>query len=127
MTLALLPKDDSALPPILVGSDPEHPELESVQLLEGGEYRYDIHAASSSDAWLEPSEMFSPDRLGALTGRMRVRLATGRLPIRLTTREKSLGHAAVEVRSVKLNYLTDYRRMLDDLVQFGADLIFQRF
>ena len=127
ITLSLLPNQDHALPPILVGDDPDHAELERVQLLEGCEYRYQLDAPMKLGMWLEPAEVFSPDKRGALSGRMRVRLATGRVPIRLAAEGHWLGETAVEVRSLKLDYLDDYRRMLDDLVTFGAELVLQRF
>jgi predicted component of viral defense system (DUF524 family) len=129
LRLSLLPSAKAELGPLMIADEGDEPGLERVQLLEDGEYRYALEGTTRArgDVWLEPAEMFSPDAVGALEGRMRVRLSTGRVPIRLAASGEWLAEGAVEVRSTKLGYLTDYRRMLDDLVAFGSEVVLQRF
>jgi predicted component of viral defense system (DUF524 family) len=100
--------------------------LEPVQLREDGEYRYELLGISES-ARLEPSELFSPDAADGLSGRLRTGSSTGLLTIELHGRGSLVGRVHVEVRSRKLDYLSHYRWMLGDLVEFASAIIQERF
>lgn len=103
--------------------------LAPVQLLEESEYRYSLILEPSYDVpvQLEPSELFSPDTADWRSGRLRPKLYTGTLPITVVSGGQELGSVSVEVRSRKLNYLDQYRWMLEEIADTLADLIMERF
>lgn len=125
----------SAGPPLLLDLTDfpdQSPELERIQLLEGTEYRYRIEGVDGEFA-IEP-DLFSPDPDDSRTGRLRSGLSTGSVPVRLWRPlggehepPELLAQAAFEVRSRKLTYLTEYRRMLEDLADWFTELVMERF
>ena len=121
----------SASPPSLICLDSaiarEQGE-ESVQLLEGARYEYEFEGAGfrldAADG--EPGRLIEASRLQGRThsGFITPGLSTGRLG--LVVRDEAgtlLGSAAVEVRSRKLGYRDDYRRMLEDITECCIDLL----
>lgn len=101
--------------------------LERVQLLEGGEYRYSLSLADRFEVTIEPREIISPDDRTGLAGRLRPGLYVGRLALRVFDHGVPLAEAAVEVRSRKLDYLNQYRWMLNDIASIASELALQRF
>jgi predicted component of viral defense system (DUF524 family) len=130
LLIQLLPNvdPDSEPPPLLVrdAADPDD-GLEAVQLLEGHEYRYVVQDVAREPILLEPSEVFAQDDASGKTGRLRPRLATGRIEVALREGTTTLGIGALEVRSRKLGYLDHYRWMLRDIADMAAEVIMERF
>lgn len=118
-------------PPLIdMTDDPTlDPALAPVQLLEGAEYRYAFEPDLGLDVpiILEPREIFSPDTADWRTGRMRPGLYTGTLPIVVLSGDQEVGRAVVEVRSRKLDYLSQYQWMLEEIADSMAELVMKRF
>lgn len=135
LILSLLPSMASAAPaggpaPLLDfrADAAKDPQLEPVQLLEDVEYRYEVSLDNQSEAvTCDQAELFAPDTGDGTTGRLRAGSRTGRLLITFRAGASRVGNAAVEVRSRKLNYLNDYRWMLQDIARVMAEVVMERF
>jgi len=130
LQVALLPGKATGKPQPLVcvpATDAGDESVSQVQLLEGAEYRYVLLTTRHTGAWLEPREVFQPDTEDGLTGRVRPGLFTGSLKVALRQIDCTLGEATVEVRSRKLNYLSEYRWMLSDIANHMTELVMDRF
>lgn len=99
--------------------------LEFIQLLEGCEYIYEVDTHESVS--FDRSELFIPDDKRGSRGRLRTRLSTGRVEVNIKIGNEQVRPIAFEVRSTKLNYLTDYRLMLEDIAAVSAELLLERF
>lgn len=122
----------TASPPPLIdmrGDPTLDPALAPVQLLEGAEYRYTFVPEQDFDlpVTLEPREIFSPDSPDWRSGRMRPGLHTGTLTVVVLSRNQELGRAVFEVRARKLDYLSEYRWMLEEIADTMAELVMERF
>lgn len=103
---------------------------EPVQLIEGGRYEYEFdetHFRLDTAAG-EPGRLIEASRLlGRVhSGLLSPGLSTGRLA--LVVRDEAgttVGTAAVEVRSRKISYRDDYRRMLEDITERCVDLLLE--
>lgn len=130
LTIELLPHTKPLRSPLLdLSKDPEHdPALEPIQLLESVEYLYTVRLdAAEGSVTIEPEELFRPDRQDGLSGRLRPGLNTGSVPVTVRHHEAIIGQTAFEVRSSKLDYLSTYRSMLQDLGDWFAELVMERF
>jgi predicted component of viral defense system (DUF524 family) len=130
LTIELLPKTKDDPDPLLdLSSDPDRDlALEPIQLLEGIEYLYAVALDAQQGAFaIEPKELFYPDRRDGNSGRLRPGLSTGSVPVTVYVDGAAVGHAAFEVRSSKLDYLTTYRSMLRDLGDWFTELVMERF
>ena len=108
--------------------EPNEDGTEPIQLLEGCEYRYQLELdAYAGPVTVEPTELFRPDTTDGRTGRLRPGLSTGRVPIRLIVQAQQVGACAVEVRSRKLDYLSQYRWMLRDIAGTFAEVVMRQF
>ncbi|MCP4502511.1 MAG: DUF2357 domain-containing protein, partial [Deltaproteobacteria bacterium] len=109
------PKDQGRHPSVLLDcNDSQIPGTESIQLLEGCEYRYELNGVRYLN--VDKHELFDPDNTAGLTGRLKTGLHTGKLGLRFRgTDDNYLEEIAMEVRSRKLDYLAHYRWMLDDI------------
>ena len=131
LRIALLPRMSSAnIPPLIEASKSEESDIRaSVQLLEGQEYLYEW--ASLPDRLIsvttDPEEVFQPDSLDGLKGRLRPGLSTGSLQVVLRSGAATLGRLELEVRSRKLNYMLEYRWMLRDIADQMTELVMDRF
>jgi uncharacterized protein len=101
--------------------------LEKIQILEGEEYRYQIHLELPGLVSTDKPEILVADEEEGRTGRLRPRLYVGTLPINLYLDDNLLGYLRLEVRSRKLNYLADYRWMLRDIAAQMAEVVAERF
>ena len=132
LRVALLPTVDAEEPIArlldLRGVAARDEALEPVQLLEGAEYRYEflgklVARGMSTDR----PEVLEPDDDTGRTGRLRPGLYTGSMRIKVFRDAREIGIAAFEVRSRKLDYLTDYRRMLSDVAEVATEAVMERF
>ena len=100
----------------------------SIQLLEEVSYRYDVGLEGAiRTETLEPRELFSHDPAGLATGRLRAGRATGTVRPTVTTSEGERFTCEFEVRSRKLNYETEYRRMMARLADEAAEIVQSSF
>lgn len=115
-------------PPLLDLRGQASSSLPPIQLLEGTEYRYELHLPTgTSNVRCEPSSMFHPDDRSGLRGRLRTGLDTGTVTALFFHGDEPLGRATFEVRAAKLDYLTHYNRMLHELADVAAELLLERF
>ena len=102
--------------------------LEPVQLLEGAEYRYEFLGEQTAQAMsTDRPEVLAADDDTGRTGRFRPGLYTGSMRIKVFRNAQEIGTTALEVRSRKLDYLTDYRRMLSDIAEVATEAVMERF
>lgn len=133
IAIHLLPDEKTtAVAPLLDRrEDPElEPGMAGVQLLEGHEYRYTIvleNGAPRGNVSTDRPEIFRPDTVAGVTGRIRPGLYTGTLPVSVSVGGRHLGTFEVEVRASKLDYLSHYRWMLQNLADTFAEVIMRRF
>lgn len=110
---------------LLDANDAANAAQEAVQLVEDGRYDYEVdppHLRLGSTGGTDIVVPCSNPRL-AHCGVISPRAFVGRL--RLLVMDvvgKIIGETAVEVRSRKLDYDTDFRRMLDDIGEWCLDL-----
>jgi predicted component of viral defense system (DUF524 family) len=125
-----LPSSESTTPPLLdERREPDaDPAVEPIQLLEGEEYRFEFLGLDAFQSLTtDRPEIFTPDDETGRAGRLRPKLYTGTLPIRVLSNEQEVARLSVEVRSRKLDYLRQYRWMLRDLAEDSAELVMARF
>lgn len=103
------------------------PSLAPVQILEGTEYRYEFDLIQPGAVTTDRPEVFEADQLSGRSGRLRPGLSTGTIPVEITLGGNLVGEIAFEVRSRKLEYLSQYRWMLRDLAESMAEIIMERF
>lgn len=128
LAIRLLPGGDPLANPAPLEDlrDGEISDLEPIQLLESSEYRYEVEAPSSS-VQVEPSELFQPDDSSGKTGRLRAGLMTGVVTVHVLADGNRIGTTRLEVRSRKLNYLSEYQWMLRDIADTFGALLLQAF
>lgn len=133
IAIQLLPGDGAARPAPLLDrrDDPElEPGMAGVQLLEGHEYRYSVvldNPGVRGHVSIDRPEIFRPDTVEGLTGRVRPGLYTGTLPVNVLVDGHGIGGFNLEVRAGKLDYLSHYQWMLRDLADALAEVIMRRF
>jgi len=101
------------------------PTAAPIQLLEDCEYRYEIVGVESVES-LQPKEALNPDDQTWLTGRLRPGRRTGSLLVEVEVQDQR-ATAELEVRSRKLNYLQEYRWMLQRVADEATELLLQQF
>lgn len=103
--------------------------LEPVQIQEGTEYRYEFALSDRaySSVEVDAPEVFIPDKRDGLAGRLRPGLFTGTLPIAVRLADGRVARVEIEVRSRKLDYLSQYRWMLRDIAWTASELIMEGF
>jgi predicted component of viral defense system (DUF524 family) len=110
-------------------AEPEaHAGTPPIQLLEGVEYGYEWELSGEGPpVECEPAEIFFCDDQLGIRGRLRPGLNTGSLDVRVYRQGKELGGLELEVRSRKLDYLSEYRWMLRDIAAQLTEVLMQRF
>lgn len=97
---------------------------EPVQIVEGRSYEYAFVSVFDSNLQVRESQAVQPSRLTPGTGRIEPGLATGLLPIVVNnTATEERYDLAVEVRSAKIDYQSDYRYMLDYIAELSIGLL----
>ena len=130
LTIQLLPNARPAAQGLLVDlrNDPSRdPSLAAIQLLEGAEYRYQFDLVDPRAVITDRPELFEPDDRSGRSGRLRPGLSTGTVPIDIRVGQDLVARISLEVRSRKLDYLSQYRWMLRDLAESMAEIIMERF
>ena len=105
----------------------EHGE-EPIQLLEGSTYHYEVRDAGFELELI--SGVVQRFMVGAVDldrGTLIPGLYVGSLQLNLLREGQRVGSARVEVRSKKLDFRSDYRRMLDDIANVSLDLLLSLF
>lgn len=130
VTIRLLPGvDQQSKPPALVAernaglsSAPE------VELVEGTEYLFEFDLPEASqNVTTDHTEMFFPDAVGGMRGRLRTGLYTGTVHVILSVGNSVVGSFSFEVRSRKLDYASQYSWMLRDLADSFSEILMQQF
>lgn len=134
LLVALLPSRNphhSAPAPLIdLRNDPDRDtSLEPVQLLEGEEYLYEISTDQPhiGEIVTDKREIFNPDTPKGNRGRLRPGLHTGGLPVKILVGHQEVGRVTFEVRSRKLDYLSHYRWMLQNIAEDFSEVIMERF
>lgn len=131
LAICLLPKARAQdVVPLINDSDNPDRDLfiEPIQLLEGHEYLYEIKLCEpASEVTTDQESIFFPDTKEGVRGRLRTGLYTGTVHVTFMANSRELGTAAFEVRSRKVDYLSQYRWMLRDIADSMAELIMQSF
>ena len=106
----------------------ESDSIPDVRLLEETDYQYRVKIGGDGHiAELEPSEIFSPNSADLVDGRLRTGRVTGTVRVSIVTQGGNRYTCDFEVRSRKLNYETEYRRMMLRLAEEGAELLQSSF
>jgi hypothetical protein len=100
--------------------------LEPIRLLEGCEYVYEIDGGGG-DVTIDIPDLFVADSPNGRRGRLRTKQSTGRVAVRVAIEGIWSQAFAFEVRSSKLDYLDDYRWMLQAIADVGCGLVLERF
>lgn len=99
----------------------------SVRLLEETTYVFEIDLTGDANLdSIEPTEVFSRDDYELGRGRIHTKRNTGTVQVAVSADDVRLT-CEFEVRSRKLDYESEYRRMLDRLAQESAELIQSSF
>ncbi len=127
LVVAVLPKESVGSRALREASEEEALQwgTESIQLLEGVEYRYCVKGIEGVVS-CAPEDVFTPDDANGQTGRMRPGLLVGRVAITVRVDGREL-LGAVEVRSRKVDYLRHYRAMLRDLATVMTEVVMRSF
>lgn len=131
LQISTLPKSKDAIAPVLLDHRSlvqDEPELDPVQLLEGAEYRYEFTLHKSvAHVRTDRRELFDAETDDGLKGRLRPGQIVGTVPCCVFGDEIEVGSVSFEVRSRKLNYLDQYRWMLQDIAEAAVEAILERF
>jgi hypothetical protein len=102
---------------------------EPVQLLEGKEYRYVITGLDDfRPITTDVGDIVIPDHPDdGRSGHLRPGQRVGLLPINLISGPTVIGQISLEVRSRKLDYLTDFRWMLRDIATESIGMLLHDF
>jgi predicted component of viral defense system (DUF524 family) len=128
--LSLLPGTKMTAPAPLVEALSEESDegAARVQILEGNDYRYEFEIPTyTGPISTDRPEVFRPDSYLGTSGRIHPGLFTGTLPVIVFAGGIELGRCDVEVRSRKLDYLSEYRWMLRDIAEYCTELVMERF
>jgi predicted component of viral defense system (DUF524 family) len=113
--------------PTLEVQDSQEP-VGGVRLLEETHYRYTVSFKRQEPVTeLEPRELFSPDTANKVEGRLSTGRVTGSVQVVIGTEAGERYTCDFEIASRKLNYETEYRRMMLRLAEEGAELVQSAF
>lgn len=134
LTVKLLPQNggrsrQTPAPLIDETDNPDRdPLLEPVQLLEGEEYLYRIVCFEPGTTITTDQEtLFHPDDITGRRGRLRPGQYTGTVEVTILVDGQELGTTSFDVRSRKVDYMTQYRWMLRDIAEAMTELIMESF
>ena len=91
------------------------------QLVEGEEYEYEFTQESYA---FKTHELVSPSKSNASRGLIKTGVYVGCLTLKVVdAAENEIGEIEFEVRSVKVDYKTDYKTMLHDITRHFTELV----
>ena len=91
------------------------------QLVEGEEYEYDF---TQNGYAFKEHEIVSPSKSNASRGLIKTGVYVGCLTLKVVdAAENEIGEVEFEVRSVKVDYRTDYKTMLHDITRHFTELV----
>lgn len=93
---------------------------EPVQLLEGCGYEFHLPYGFEIRA---DSEIIKPSQVSKNHGRLEPNIYVGRLLLTILKEGNYFDEVAVEVRSIKVAYRSEYRTMLEDITVYCTDLL----
>jgi len=121
LAITVLPDSAGGL---LIDSGEGEDDEESVHLLEGTEYRFELRGLPASGPYLtDRPELFRRSTPGGSSGRIRTGLYTGTVHVRISGADCHLGSVDFEVRTTKLSYEDEYRWMLGDLAESLVEVV----
>lgn len=101
---------------------------EAIQLVEGCAYQYEVDGGEFELEQIPGIvQRFMVGAVDHDRGTLTPGLYVGSLQLHLLRHGKRVGSARVEVRSRKLDFRSDYRRMLDDIANLSLDLLLSMF
>lgn len=126
LTIACLPRGDSKGPALILDRRDDPPEAliaqAAVQLLEEAEYTFDVDV-EGSPITVDPEDLFNRSDVDGKSGRLRPGRSTGTVSVKVRDGDRRLiGHCQLEVRSKKLNYVSEYRWMLQRIADEAAEV-----
>lgn len=133
--LYLYPQTGSDAEILIISEEEAKDSGESqVQLLEGGRYEYELLLLKRYDTpkivnlnieFGESKRILAPSKLPASLhkGILSTGLNTGRLSLCLQLDGIIVARSAIEIRSRKLTYKEDYRKMLENITDHGIELL----
>ena len=132
LQISLLPNAKPRIAPVPLLDLSEERDHDSsippIQLLEGWEYRFELRdLAVAGPFTTDRPEVFQPDTKEGRTGRLRPGSYTGSLAVAFMASGHEIGRVLLEVRSRKLNYLSEYRWMLRDIAEQMTEVVMDRF
>ncbi|HVB57159.1 MAG TPA: DUF2357 domain-containing protein [Candidatus Acidoferrales bacterium] len=102
---------------------------EPLQFVEGGTYEFEVLAAPSNASLREIPNVLSHSRIPGKEGKLGILepgLYTGRFPLAFESASgQTIARAAIEVRSAKLDYRTEYRNMMNAIAEQCCDLLLE--
>lgn len=93
---------------------------EPLQLLESCTYEYELN---NNQYYIEKNSIFIPFTRKLYIGRISPKIYVGRLTFFVKGPNSFSKEVAVEVRSVKTNYRSEYRHMLEDITTYCTELL----
>lgn len=113
--------------PTLEAQDAQEP-AGGLRLMEETQYHYKFILTGQKEVTeLQPAELFSPNPTSKAEGRLRTGRVTGTVQVVLTTNTGDRYMCDFEIASRKLDYETEYRRMMLRLAEEGAELVQSSF
>lgn len=99
-----------------------------LRLLEECSYRFTIEVhGNRSIVDLEPARLFSPSDSSKRSGRLSTGRSVGTVQVRATLDNQAVGLATFEVRSLKINFDSEYQAMMLRIASEGAELVQRSF
>jgi predicted component of viral defense system (DUF524 family) len=92
------------------------------QLKEGTKYEYKLPEGYT----LEKSEIVSRSHINESCGRINTNIYVGTFPVNIYKGDVEMGKVLLEIRSIKTNYRSDYRTMLEDITSHCTELLMQQ-
>ena len=122
VTLYLSPTSEKAV------YEMEHDGRKSLQLVEGKQYYYEL---SNADFCIDGDSQIITcyaSRSGVSNGTISTGnyVGTFSADIRHKTSKEKFGTFSIEIRSSKMDYVEDYRRMLEDITEYCTELLMQQ-
>lgn len=119
LTLFIIPRKDNSL----FYDDSAHQNCESpYQLVEGYFYEYEF---SNSNYYFYKDQIVTPNKKNKHIGVIAPNTYVGILSIAIYYKNNKVGDVELEVQSLKADYRSDYRKMMEEITEICTELIMQ--